>query len=875
MESGCPQMLDLSNKSILICCSLRKERLLLFNFFDNNESDMIHTAKDIADCQEIMSNEDISYLVIEATKGIVENPQQLSNLNQKFPNVHMALIINKSFSMQSGQYEHYKKITDTILFEPLCELEISLKMFEFCQKNKRADTPSSSTTILQDSTKQNDESDDFEGTSKEVWNTFFTDAIDAQVIVNASDHKITHVNEALLELLQCKESHLIGQSWQYIDDQSNHNHYDRYIKEINSNEQTTFAIKNRSLGKPQNLLAQYQMAVLNGDIVFMGRISREDVQGVSNQVYSLLKRIYEIDIFSQKFALLLEDVRKYLNFTFIIFFELHGKKLSRPIVVGDKTVVKKLLNQSSESLFSIINGYQTVEIDKDNDRMNEHIDMLNTNNLQSMCVYPIFHDDGIFGSLIAGGQNQIDSWQTITSLLHSITNQCRFSLFQKSIDDQKVIQEQLDALTGLPNRNSMTNKFAEIMKKGVSEGKYIALMLIDIEKLNYLNHNHNIKFFDETILCISQNITQSIRAYGQVYRLSEDDFLVLLHPHVDKGLVEVKAKELIKRLNQSILLSNGKEMRINYNIGISIFPDDGQTISSMMKNADLAMYDAKMAGKNNFVIFKFSETGKALKQKTEMEENLKIAIEEGHIKVFLQPKIDAKTEDIVGFEALVRWIDPEIGMINPGHFIPLAEETGLINEIGEYIARKSCDLVMNWQKRFGLNLTCSINLSVVQLMDPDLPKKLEKIINASGVHPHYIDFEITETISLDVVPNLVESLNEIVKIGSTLSIDDFGTGHSSLDYIKKIPAHFIKVDQSFVKNIGLNPEDEAILDATIDMAKRLNRKIIAEGVETEQQREYLQERGCEYFQGFLFARPMPEEEIESLLEQREQLMGGG
>ncbi len=863
-------MLDLTNNSILICCSLKKERLLLFNFFDSNEVDMIHTAKDVADCEKIMSSEDISYLVVECAKGLIENPQQLKTLMQKFPKVHVALIVNKNFSIRSDQFEQYKSITNTILFEPLSELEVSLKIF--CQKNNHDKALPVTSGNDEEKIKEPLESS-FEDSSNEVWDTFFTNALEAKVIVNAADHKITHVNEALLEITQCKESQLIGQSWKFFDDQSNHDKYDGYIKEINSNEQITFAIKNIALGKSQDLLAQYQMAVLNGDIVFMGRISREDVQGVSSQVFSLLKRTHQVDIFSQNFLPLLEDIRKYLNFTFLMFFELHDKKLSRPIVVGNKSVVKKILNQSKESLFSIINGYQAIEIDINNDRMSEYIDMLSINNLQSMCVYPICHQESTFGSLIAGGQSQVDSWQTITSILNAITSQCRFGLFQKSINNQKERQEQLDTLTGLPNRNSMTNKFAEIMENGVTDGKYIALMLIDIEKLNYMNNKLNIELFDEIILCISKIIVQSIRAYGQVYRLSEDDFLVLLNPHVDKKLVDLKAKELIKKLNQSILLSNGTEMKINYNIGVSIFPDDGQTISSMMKNADLAMYDAKMAGKNNYIVFKFSETGKALKQKTEMEENLRIAIEEGHIKVFLQPKIDAKTEDIIGFEALVRWIDPEIGMINPGHFIPLAEETGLINEIGEYIAQKACELVVNWQKRYGLNLTCSINLSVVQLIDPELPRKLEKIINASGVHPHFIDFEITETISLDVVPNLVESLNEIVKIGCTLSIDDFGTGHSSLDYIKKIPAHFIKVDQSFVKNIGLNPEDEAILDATIDMAKRLNRKIVAEGVETEEQREYLQERACEYFQGFLFARPMPEEEIEKLLEQREKLMG--
>lgn len=256
----------------------------------------------------------------------------------------------------------------------------------------------------------------------------------------------------------------------------------------------------------------------------------------------------------------------------------------------------------------------------------------------------------------------------------------------------------LDKLTGLPNRNAVTKKFAELNKHGIEDDKYISLMIVNLHKLNVYNKSLGIDLTNQLLRSFSLLISKTVRSAGVVYRLSGDEFMVMLNPHDEKSRSEALAKALIKSLGQPILMSSGEEEKVDVNIGVSIFPDEGQTVSSMMKNADLAMYDAKLSGKNNYVIYKFSETGKALQKKIQMEENLKKAIRDNHIKVFYQPKIDAITEDIVGFEALVRWLDPTLGMINPGHFIPLAEETGLINEIGEFIIKAVCKKVIQWQK---------------------------------------------------------------------------------------------------------------------------------------------------------------------------------
>ncbi len=708
--------------------------------------------------------------------------------------------------------------------------------------------------------------------TEEMLELFFTDSIQPLLVVSAQSQKIILANEAMFELLSTTDDLLLGKKWYDLDSKDNKDKYLDYIKQINSTEKIIFPIQFSHQKLQQVLSCEYHLGFLDGEMVYVGLLKTQQVTDYSNSLIESIDEINHLPINSQDIKVYFTQLKKRYNLDFLVYFE-NGNEAIHEVVIVANTEVKNAITDSGLNAFvTISKSKKNCEINRISDMQGQYFKLLNLLKIETLLVYPIHHNQKVLGSIVMGYDTKVNK-QAIKLVLSALVGRCQLCLYEKSIISQRNKEGQVDKLTNLPNRNSMTEKLSTIIETGIELNHYLSLMIIDFEKLNYYNKRYGIEITDEIIVNLSKVLVKVIGYRGQVYRLSGDEFLVLLKPHIEKEFVEEKAIEILSLLNNSILLSNGEEVAVNCNIGISIFPDDGQTVASMMKNADMALYDAKLKGKNNYIIFKFSETGQALKQKIEMEENLRLAIDSEHIKVFYQPKIDALTEDVIGFEALVRWIDPELGMINPGQFIPLAEETGLINDLGEYITKQTCQKLMEWQRKFGLTLTCSINLSVVQLMDDQLPKKLENIINASGIHPHYIDFEITETISLDVVPNLVELLNQIVGIGCTLSIDDFGTGHSSLDYVKKIPAHYIKIDQSFVANIGLNPEDEAILDATINIAKRLNRKIIAEGVETEEQREYLLERECEYFQGFLFSRPLPEEEIEELLSQRIKLMG--
>jgi len=242
--------------------------------------------------------------------------------------------------------------------------------------------------------------------------------------------------------------------------------------------------------------------------------------------------------------------------------------------------------------------------------------------------------------------------------------------------------------------------------------------------------------------------------------------------------------------------------------------------------------------------------------------------------VFYQPQVDAASEDIVGMEALVRWEHPELGFIGPGFFIPLAEETGLIVSIGEWVLRTACRHAQEWERRFGLGLRLGVNLSAVQLMQPNLLEVVASALEESGLEASLLEMEVTESISIKAAPNLMENLQGLHRLGCRIAIDDFGTGAASLDYLRKLPADRIKVDQSFVRNIGVDPDDEAIVRATIEMAHRLKRGVVAEGVETEQHLQFLRSNHCDELQGYLFCRPLPQPAFEKLLLERQRLLAG-
>ncbi len=352
-------------------------------------------------------------------------------------------------------------------------------------------------------------------------------------------------------------------------------------------------------------------------------------------------------------------------------------------------------------------------------------------------------------------------------------------------------------------------------------------------------------------------------------RYAGDEFTLILRHIVQRDDVLRIAEKLCRLLEAPVSLDEGRELRTTASIGVSFFPDDATSAEKLLQHADIAMYSAKGLGRNTFQTY-VAVPEESHQQRLALESKLRQAESNGELRVFYQPQVSADSEDIVGMEALVRWEHPELGMISPGFFIPIAEETGLIVSIGEWVLRQACQDAGQWLRRFDLQLRLSVNLSALQLRQPNLVSVVRSSLSQSGLDPTQLELEVTESISVKTIPNLIETLQALRELGCKIAIDDFGTGQSSLEYLRRFPADRIKIDQVFVRNIGVDPDDEAIVRATINMAHSMNLGVTAEGVEYEDHLAFLREQGCEELQGYLFCRPLSAAVFENLLLERER-----
>ncbi|MBS0431043.1 MAG: bifunctional diguanylate cyclase/phosphodiesterase, partial [Proteobacteria bacterium] len=428
-----------------------------------------------------------------------------------------------------------------------------------------------------------------------------------------------------------------------------------------------------------------------------------------------------------------------------------------------------------------------------------------------------------------------------------------------------------DALTGLPNRLLFNDRLETTLLEAQRSGETFALLFVDLDRFKNINDSLGHGVGDQVLVAVSQRLRSAVRASDSVARYAGDEFILILRHIVMRDDVLRIADKLVRAMEAPLTLEDGSELRITASVGISFFPEDAKDGEGLVKCADVAMYNAKGMGRNNYQTY-VAVPEEQHSQRIELEARLRVAEHNGELHVYYQPQIDAKTEDIVGMEALVRWEHPELGMISPAFFIPIAEETGLILPIGEWVLRRACADCARWQKRYSLPLRVGVNLSALQMMQPNLVDLVRSACADSGLDPRSLELEVTESISLKAVPNLVDTLVSLRGLGCGISIDDFGTGQSSLDYIKRLPADRIKIDQSLVRNIGTDPDDEAIVRATLTMAHNLGRRVVAEGVETEQHHDFLRDHGCDELQGYLFCRPIPPAAFDAMLAERKKLL---
>ncbi|MDL1967411.1 MAG: EAL domain-containing protein [Deltaproteobacteria bacterium] len=433
-----------------------------------------------------------------------------------------------------------------------------------------------------------------------------------------------------------------------------------------------------------------------------------------------------------------------------------------------------------------------------------------------------------------------------------------------------------DVLTGLPNRQLFKEHADRAIFAAKRDGAKVAVIFLDLDNFKRINDTLGHKAGDKLLKKISENLTLSIRSSDIVTRTEEgkqtktslsrlggDEFTILLSGLSRMEQAAVVAKRIIDYVCLPMKI-DGQDLYVTGSAGIAVYPDDGEDLGSLLKNADAAMYYAKDAGKNNAQFYARHMNASTL-ARLKMEVNLKKALELNELILYYQPQMEIQTGRIIGLEALIRWKHPEMGLISPLEFIPIAEETGLIVSIGKWVLKTACAQIMVWHRAGFIPLRIGVNLSSRQFRQRDLVESVRQVLDTTCLDPKYLELELTESIIMHNVEETITELYELKEIGLNLSVDDFGTGYSSMSYLKRFPLDTLKIDRSFVKDITTDSNDAAITKATIVLAKSLDLTTIAEGVETEEQLTFLREQGCDQVQGYLISPPVPAEKVEELL----------
>ncbi len=439
------------------------------------------------------------------------------------------------------------------------------------------------------------------------------------------------------------------------------------------------------------------------------------------------------------------------------------------------------------------------------------------------------------------------------------------------LSEQKKAEKKLedlsfyDSLTHLPNRVLFRDRLSVGISIAKRDKHQLAVLLIDLDRFKIINDSLGHNVGDELLEMIAQRFLTLGRESDTVARLGGDEFAVLLPELSHAEDASVVAQNFIDSLQEPFCLE-GHCINIGTSIGISIFPCDGVDVDGLIKHAELALYKAKEHGRNHYQYFS-QELQEAVNDQLEMEDEMRQAILNQQFTLFYQPKISLTTNKITGMEALVRWVHPEKGLIPPDKFIPLAEETGLMIPLGEWILETACRETADWSKRFDDSLVVAINLSAKQFQSAGLLELIEKILNKYQLRAKNIELEITESCVMEDVKGALKTMKAFRKHGLKLAIDDFGTGYSSLSYLKNFPISTLKIDRSFVMELTSDSDDAAIVEVIILLARKLGLDVVAEGVETEAQLEFLREQCCQYVQGYFLSRPLPAEEFELFLQK--------
>ncbi len=459
--------------------------------------------------------------------------------------------------------------------------------------------------------------------------------------------------------------------------------------------------------------------------------------------------------------------------------------------------------------------------------------------------------------------------QVYAASLHSLNDlTVKFDELNRNRENMKKLAY-TDYLTELPNRTAFTEMLDNVMLTLRSE-EIVGIMDIDLDNFKNINDTLGHSYGDELLIDVTYRLKQAMDENDYLARIGGDEFIVLSQNLKDMASYEEKIRKIRNVFSFPFILTT-KEYFVTVSIGVAFAPKDGKTSQTLIKNVDSAMYVAKANGKNTYAYFDYTFNQK-LTEKIETQSELRKALERGEFVLFYQAQMDLETKKVVGFEALIRWDHPTRGLIGPDEFIYLAEETGLIVPIGKWVLQTACQQLKKWDSDGYKDINMAVNLSARQFKDKDFVKLVCDTIEETGISPSRLELEITESVALDDLEYTIATIKELRKIGVNFSLDDFGTGYSSMNYLKRLPVSNLKIDKSFLDTVMEDHCDQSIIQTIITLAKNLNLYVIAEGVERDDQEQFLQEASCNMAQGFLYSKPVPKDMAEQFLKKR---MGAG
>ena len=463
----------------------------------------------------------------------------------------------------------------------------------------------------------------------------------------------------------------------------------------------------------------------------------------------------------------------------------------------------------------------------------------------------------------------------ITAMLRDITERKRLEKGLRESEERLHVttEEKIkflayhDALTQLPNRSLLLDRLDNALAGARRRNEKVGLLLLNLDRFKTINDSFGRSFGDAALRDLAKRLKNCVREPDTVARTGGDEFVMILNGVSDPAVVMIAAERMMEAMSATFILQ-GHSFNVGCCIGISLFPEHGADCETLIRNADAAMVSAKESGHGNIRFFTDEMNAKATQQLT-MEKNLRFALEREEFFLVYQPQVEIASGRIMGFEALIRWQQPELGLIPPDRFISIAERNDLIIPIGEWVLRTACGQIREWQDHGLSAVPVAVNVSAVQFHQENFCALVGQALRESGLSPEYLELELTESLLISTADATVARFHELKEMGLKLAIDDFGTGYSSLAYLKELPIDRLKIDKAFIRNIAVNYDDAAIVTAMISMTKSLRLKVIAEGVETEAQMSFLREHDCDAVQGFYFSKPVSVLEATCMLQRNQ------